>query len=60
MTPETFEADVLQRLTRLETLVGNHIPSQIADLKAAMKSLDARMWALLVVGFGALLGAWLR
>lgn len=57
---EAFKLDVVQRLARLEEHVNNHIPSEFKDLRIRIRAIDGRLWAILVLTLGALLGAWLN
>lgn len=59
--------DLDERLRLLETelavvkdAVENHLPSLITDLKQQVSSLDRKMWGILILMTGALLGLWLR
>lgn len=57
---EEILRDIVQRLARLEEAVTNHLPSQIGTLRAQVKSVDSRVWALLALGLAALLAAVVR
>lgn len=55
-----MEQEILQRLARLEEAVNNHIPGQLRHLTDQVRSLDLRLWGLLVLALGTLLAALLR
>jgi len=57
---EEFKLEVVQRLASLEGAVNNHIPGQLSDLRSRLRAVDSRLWAVLVLTLGALLGAWVN
>ena len=59
MTDDLLQ-DILQRLARVEEAVQNHLPTQLRLIEKRMDSTETKLWALLVLALGAVLGAWLR
>ena len=58
MNPEDreFREEVLQRLTRLETEVNNHLPSEIRGVKTEIHSLKQQFWGGVVFLFATSVG----
>lgn len=57
---EEFKQSMVQRLSRLEVAVENHIPSQLGQITAAVRVLDAKFWAVILLVLAAAAGVWFR
>jgi hypothetical protein len=52
--------NIEQRLSEIEVMLDNHVLDAIRRLESAIKGLDARVWAVVILLTGALLAILLR